>query len=98
MTVENHFLLDCMINMNMPEGLQGFIEESRTLKHPVDANNNTSNLTITISNIWCSIKYTIYKNCCVQQVHSSIVFGADWVTLHHAIQLHHVTVAAQPAN
>ena len=45
------FLLQYMITMNLPEGLSEFIKESKRLNHPVDANNNTSNLSEAISNI-----------------------------------------------
>lgn len=45
------FLLQHMITMNLPEGLSEFIKESKRLHHPVDANNNTSNLSGAISNI-----------------------------------------------
>lgn len=46
---KSNFLLQCMITMNLPEGLTEYIQESRHLNHPVDASNDISHLTESIS-------------------------------------------------
>ena len=46
---KTNFLLQSMITMNLPEGLTAYIQESRCINHPVDANNDISHLTESIS-------------------------------------------------
>ena len=46
---KSNFLLQCMITMNLPEGLTEYIQESRHLNHPVDASNDISHISESIS-------------------------------------------------
>lgn len=86
---KNHSLLQCMIAMNLPDGLREYIQESRRLNQPVDANNDFSYLTESISSI--SSPSLIPLLCeavelCFSDGFKDVAFHSLYSSLHNAFQ------------
>ena len=86
---KSDFLLQCMITMNLPEGLTEYIQESRHLNHPVDASNDISHLTESISCI--SSPRLIPLLCeavelCFSDGFEDVSFHSLYSSLYHAFQ------------
>lgn len=86
---KRNFLLQCMITMNSPEGLTEYIQESRHLNHPIDASNDISHLTESISCISSPCLFALLCEAvvlCFSDDFEDVSFHSLYSSLYNAFQ------------